>query len=142
MQKLKRRALKSKPLSFTEEQISAKSYEIWEKRGHQGTPEENWQAAIAALRQERLPLWKLRQLLCLPFRLLARLLLFLGRLPGNVIHLLRLALTAETPDTASDVVKTVISAYLRMRDLNGFLFSGFKHGSRNLITLAWIVGSF
>jgi len=61
VQRPKRRASKPKPLPFTEEQISARAYEIWERRGQQGTPEENWQAAIAALKQERSPLWKLRR---------------------------------------------------------------------------------
>ncbi len=86
MQRPKRSASKPKPLPFTEEQISAKAYEIWEKRGHQGTPEENWQAAIAALKPERSPLWKLRQLV-------------------------RLSLIAETPSAALDVVKVIISAF-------------------------------
>jgi len=60
VQRLKRLAGKLKPLPFTEEQIGVRAYEVWEKRGQQGTPEENWQAAIAALRRERAPLWKLR----------------------------------------------------------------------------------
>ncbi len=51
--------MKPKPLPFTEEQISIRAYEIWEQRGRRGTPEENWQAAIVALRRERSPVWKL-----------------------------------------------------------------------------------
>ena len=111
MQGLKRRASKPKPLPFTEEKINVKAYEIWERRGQQGTPEETWQAAISALKRERVPLWTLRQFLLFPFRLLARLILFLWQLPGAVYRLVRLALTAETPSAALDVVKVVISGF-------------------------------
>ena len=111
MQRPKRRVSKTKPLPFTEEQISAKAYEIWERCGQQGTPEENWQAAIVALKRERSPLWKLRRWLLLPVRLLKRFLQFLWQLSENVQRLIRLALTAETPSAALDVVKVIISAF-------------------------------
>ena len=136
MQRLKRLAGKLKPLSFTEEQISVRAYEMWKKRGQQGTPEENWQAAIAALRRERSPLWKLRQLPLLPFRLLARLFGFLWRLPGNISHLVRLASTAETPSSALDVMKVVISALgLLATALAGIgLVVNYQQGEERLIT--------
>ncbi|MDX2229058.1 MAG: pentapeptide repeat-containing protein [Leptolyngbyaceae cyanobacterium bins.349] len=41
--------------SLTDEQIQAKAYEMWEARGKQeGSPEADWQAAIAALQAESL----------------------------------------------------------------------------------------
>jgi len=136
VQRLKRLAGKLKPLPFTEEQISVRAYEMWEKRGQQGTPEENWQAAIAALKRERSPLWKLRQLPLLPFRLLARLFGFLWRLPGNISSLVRLASTAETPGSALDVVKVVISALgLLATALAGIgLVVNYQQGEERLIT--------
>jgi hypothetical protein len=82
----KRRASKPKPPRFTEEQISAKAYEIWEKRGQQGTPEENWQTAIAALKQERSPCWKLG-------------------------HTWQTATHKDNRDFTLDVVKVVISGF-------------------------------
>ena len=136
MQRLKRLAGKLKPLPFTEEQISVRAYEMWGERGQQGTPEENWQAAIAALKRERSPFWKLRQLTLLPFRLLARLFGFLWRLPGNISRLVRLASTAETPGSALDVVKAVISALgLLATALAGIgLVVNYQQGEERLIT--------
>ncbi len=50
----KRKQPKPKPLPFTEEQIRDKAYEIWKARkGANGSPEEDWGAAIAALKSER-----------------------------------------------------------------------------------------
>ncbi len=86
MQRPKRRASKPKLLPFTEEQISTKAYELWEKRGQQGTSEENWQAAIAALKQERSPLWK-------------------------VSHAWQTATQKDNRDFTLDVVKVVISGF-------------------------------
>ena len=136
MQRLKRLAGKPKPLPFTEEQISVRAYELWEKRGQQGTPEENWQAAIAALKREQSPFWKLRQLPLLPFRVLERLFRFLWRLPVNVSRLVRLASTAETPGSALDVVKVVISALgLLATVLAGIgLVVNYQQGEERLIT--------
>ena len=86
MQRPKRRVSKTKPLPFTEEQISAKAYEILERRGQQGTPEENWQSAIAALKRERSPLFKLT-------------------------HAWQTATHKDNRDFTLDVVKVVISAF-------------------------------
>jgi hypothetical protein len=37
-----------------EQQIRAKAYQIWEKRGKTGSPEENWSSAINSLRRQQL----------------------------------------------------------------------------------------
>ena len=86
MQRPKRRVSKPKPLPLTNEQISVKAYKIWERRGQQGTSEENWQAAIAALKKERSPLWKLG-------------------------HTWQTATHKDNRDFTLDVVKVVISAF-------------------------------
>ncbi|MBC7969382.1 MAG: DUF2934 domain-containing protein, partial [Verrucomicrobia bacterium] len=106
---MKRSQRPPKPSPFTETQIRERAYQLWQERGESASSDDNWQAAIEALKRERSPLWKLRQWLLFPFRLLARVLRFLWRLPGQVARLVRLALTAETPSAALDVMKMVIS---------------------------------
>lgn len=56
-----RRAPQPKPLPFTEKQIQARAYVIWQERGQASSPEENWQAAIEALKREQSLTWKLKR---------------------------------------------------------------------------------
>lgn len=75
-----------KQLPFTKEAIQIKAYELWELRGgERGSPEEDWETAIQLLRDERTVF-------------------------GRVKHLFHLALKADTPSAALDVIKTGISA--------------------------------
>lgn len=61
VRRFQKRPSKPKSPPFTDEQISLRAYEIWQRRGQQGTPDENWQAAIVELQRERSPIGKLRQ---------------------------------------------------------------------------------
>ncbi len=45
MRRLKQHTSKFKPLPFNEEQIRLRACKLWQQRGQQGTPDENWQAA-------------------------------------------------------------------------------------------------
>jgi uncharacterized protein YjbI with pentapeptide repeats len=94
-----------------EQQLQARAYEIWEQRGRQGTPEENWNAAIEALKRERSPIWRTRQLL-------------------------QLALQVETQSAALDVIKAGIAALgLAATALAGIgLIINYYQGQERLIT--------
>jgi hypothetical protein len=59
--KRKKPAKKSRPrsLPFSEEQIRAKAYEIWQERMRRGAPpQDDWHAAIQRLKQERSRRWQ------------------------------------------------------------------------------------
>ncbi len=59
--KRKKPAKKSRPrsLPFSEEQIRAKAYEIWQERMSRGAPpQDDWHAAIQRLKQERSRRWQ------------------------------------------------------------------------------------
>lgn len=113
MQRLKQRFSKpkqQKPLPFTDQAIRERAYGLWQTNPEQSA-DEHWQGAIELLKRERSPLWRVRQTLWLPFRLLGQGLRFLWRLPGNVVRVVRLASTTETPGAALDLVKVVISGF-------------------------------
>ncbi|XGW00887.1 MAG: DUF2934 domain-containing protein (plasmid) [Leptolyngbya sp. BL-A-14] len=48
-----RKPKRPKPHGFTDEQIRAKAYALWEQRGEDSTDAENWEDAIKALQRER-----------------------------------------------------------------------------------------
>ncbi|XGV95374.1 MAG: pentapeptide repeat-containing protein [Leptolyngbya sp. BL-A-14] len=108
---MKRSQRPPKPLPFTETQIRERAYKLWQAGSESTSAEDNWQAAIESLKQERSPIWRMRQWLLYPLRLLTRFLQFFWRLPEHLVRLVRLALTAETPSAALDVVKVIISAF-------------------------------
>ncbi len=115
-----------RPGLFTDDQIRERAYQLW-RADPQGSAESHWEAAIKQLQRERSLGWQVKRTLLktwwLPgekglrsfpgnvYQVIRLLLRFFWRLPGNVVRVVSLAFTVETPSTALDLVKVVISAF-------------------------------
>lgn len=107
-------------LPFTEEQIRARAYELWQKRnGREGSSEKDWHQAIEELNQENSIFRQFYIVLKSPYVLV-----------GRTCNLIRLALSADNPKDATETLKAAISALgLAATIFAGFgLFLTYKNG--------------
>jgi len=131
---VKRSQRPPKPSPFTENQIRERAYQLWQERGESASSDDNWQAAIEALKRERSPLGQMRRALLKEFWLPGE--KGVRAFLGNANQFLRLAVTAETPTAALDVMKVVISGLgLLATATAGFvLYLNYQQGQEKLVT--------
>jgi len=131
---VKRSQRPPKPSPFTEEQIRERAYKLWQERDESASSDDNWQAAIEALKRERSPLGQMRRALLKEFWLPGE--KGVRAFLGNANQFLRLAVTAETPTAALDVMKVVISGLgLLATATAGFvLYLNYQQGQEKLVT--------